>query len=249
MDELALATIEQDLLTDTLVGGHLTSDEKFLLGGLLSESTTAMNVLLSDDSPTEDIVSSLSVCSKIHGKLTKANIRLKPIIGRILNIASKRKDVYESLGYKNLDKFICEYLPATTGMSRAESYACKRIAEKFPSITINDYVEIGYVNLGLLCRTTADGEPSRDRWFNEARGATVEEFKDKLVEAGIFHKDDIGRASIDIVVDKPVAREWKWFINNKAIQAYCGTADPGKILECMMAEVKVQWLATEEQEN
>lgn len=248
MDELALVTIDQDGLSDALVGEHLSSDEKFLLQGLLSDSTTAMNVLLSDTSPVADILSSLDVCTKVHGKIAKANTRLKPIIGRILHIASKRKDVHESLGYKSLDKFICEYLPSVTGMSRAESYACKRIAEKFPSITINDYVEIGYVNLGLLCRTTADGEPSRDKWFEAARGATVEEFKDKLVEAGIFHKDDIGRASIDLVVDKSVAKEWKWFINNKAIQAYCGTADPGKILEYMMAEVKVQWLATEENE-
>jgi len=171
MTSLAMVAIDNDSLTESLVGEHLSNDEKFLLSGLLSESEVAMNVLLTDASPAEEVIRSLNVCSKVHGKLAKANIRLKPIIGRILAIAGKRKEIHESAGFKSLDKFICEYLPSITGMSRAEAYACKRIAEKFPSITINDYVEIGYVNLGLLCRTTADGEPSRDKWFEKARGA------------------------------------------------------------------------------
>lgn len=234
-------TEEHDVLVESITGEVMSDDEKQLLGNLLSSDVKRIDVLLSDDSTEEELKDSLGVCSKAHGRLARANTRLKPIMGRILSLISNKPEVYESLGYKSYDKFVSEYIPQETGMSRAEAYQCRRIVEAFPSVTIKDFQDIGYVKLGLLCRTTKDGEPSRDEWMEKARESTVEEFKDVLATGGIFDRDELNRAKIEINTTKTVYNRFKQFVKDREIQAYCGTENPGDILDLMMAEVENQW--------
>lgn len=232
---------EQDALIASITGEQIGDEEKQLLANLLSSDCQRVDVLLSDESTPESLVESLSVCSKAHGRLNRANTRLKPIMGRIISLMADRPEVYKSLGCKSYDKFVSEYIPEKTGMSRAEAYQCKRIVESFPSVTIKEFQEIGYVKLGLLCRTTSDTEPSKDEWFNKARECTVNEFKEELATKGIFDKDDLDKAKIEVITTKSIYKHFKEFMNDKTIQAYCGTENQGDILDLMMAEVENQW--------
>lgn len=232
---------EHDALSEAITGGVLSENEKALLYSLISEETISIDVLLNKDSTDQELDEALNVCMKSHGKLYKANMRLKPVIGRLLCLISEHPEIYKSRGYKSFDKFMSEYIPKETGMTRSEAYNCRRIMESFPSLTVKDFEETGYVNLTLLCRVTKDSEPSRDTWMEKAKEMTVEGLKEELVKEGIFDKDDLERAKIEIKTTKSIADNFKEFVNDKSIQGYCGTNDPGVILDLMMAEVGIQW--------
>jgi hypothetical protein len=225
----------------SLASRDMSENEKFLLDGLLADDTARIDVVLRGDSSPEDIAAALDVCSKVHGTLYKANMRLKPIIGRILELAQDKPEVFKLCECKTFNEFASEYIPKLTGMTRAEAYQCKRIVEKFPSVTIKDFEDIGYVNLGLLCKVTQEGAPSKDKWFKEAKEKTVDDFKVYIAERGYGDKGDLDTVVLEVVMSKETAKQIKEFWNNRAFQEYVGSKDHGEMLKAAIGEVAIQW--------
>jgi hypothetical protein len=235
-----------------LTGPDMTDEEKFLLDGLLADDGARIDVVLRSDSSPADIAAALDVCSKVHGKLQKANMKLKPIIGRILVLAQDKPEVFELCKCKTFNEFASEYIPKLTGMTRAEAYQCKRIVEKFPSITIKDFEDIGYVKMGLLCKVTQEGAPSKEKWFKEAKEhfddetkavvpTTIDSFKVYIAERGYGDKGDLDTVVLEVVMSKETAKEIKAFWNNRAYQDYVGSKDHGEMLKAAIGEVSIQW--------
>lgn len=240
--ELNNALVRIDNADTAILGESLADSEKALLSALLSDDTLSVDIIIPKDVDQSTLEQALSVCSKVHGKMIKANMRLKPIIGRLLTVIQENPSIHEAMGYKSFDRFVTEKVPELTGMVRAEAYGCKRIVETFPSITIKDFNDIGYVNLLTLSGITSDGAPSRDKWFDAARNSTIEQLKAKAAEDGLIDPNDTEVAKISIVTSKTIASLWKQFSRDKKVQAFVGSKDPGHILEALISECYIEWL-------
>jgi hypothetical protein len=95
--------------------------------------------------------------------------------------------------------------------------------------------------MGLLCKVTQEGAPSKERWFKEAKEKTVDDFKLYIAERGYGDKGDLDTVVLEVVMSKETAKEIKAFWNNRAYQEYVGSKDHGEMLKAAIGEVSIQW--------
>src|SRR6185312_14309103 len=112
-------------------------------------------------------------------------------------------------GYRNYDDFITRGLSELFGISRSEGYAAIKITECFPSLTIEDYKDIGVAKLQVLSRETNESDSDFRELVGKAKELTVKELKDHI--ANIKHRDrgDMDAETISIVASKRVAELWR----------------------------------------
>jgi hypothetical protein len=218
----------------------LSHDEKQLLNEILSENTT-VEVIVPKDSLDEVLWHQLSVCLRAAGFFQRASIRIRPIIGRIFAIIRQRPDMYKSKGYTSFNDFIKKYVYAHLGISRTIVYECLQIADKFPSLPLKDYDELGATKLKILSRFTNQTAPSHRRHIDKAKDMTITQFEEWASKQNLIDKGETRPAVITIPTDGAICAEWAKFANNGNIHKAAGAIGHGHILRAMMQECASSW--------
>lgn len=219
---------------------QLSHDEDRLLKTIFAEDST-VEVIVPADSEGEVLWHQLSVCLRAAGFFQKASIRIRPIIGRIFAIIRQRPEIYKMKGYTSFDHFIKQYVYVHLGISRTIVYECLQVAEKFPSLPMKDYDELGATKLKMLGRFTDQTAPSHRKYIEKAKGMTITQFEGWATKQHLIEKGETSPAVITIPTDAAICAEWEKFARNGNIHKAAGAIAPGHVLRAMMQECASSW--------
>lgn len=218
----------------------LSHDERQLLDTILSQNTT-VEVIVPRNSDDDVLWHQLTVCLRSMNFFQRAQARVRPIIGRIFRIIKERPELFKNRGYQNFDDFIHRYVYAQLGMSRTVVYECMQIAEKFPSLPMEEYDEVGTTKLRILGQFTNQQSPSHRKHLDRAKEMSVTELrgwaeKRHLIEAG-EDKPEV----ITIPTRKNIADQWSKFSKSDSVHKAAGAIAPGHVLQAMIQECASSW--------
>src|SRR6185312_3272938 len=160
-----------------ILGEDFTVAEYKFLQSVLDETST-VDLIIPDSMDPQKLWDSLDACCKMARAVGEAGNKLKPVLGRILIQIRDYPDLYRERGYRNYDDFITRGLSELFGVSRSEGYAAIKITECFPSLTIEDYKDIGVAKLQVLSRETSESDSDFRELVGKAKELTVKELKD-----------------------------------------------------------------------
>jgi hypothetical protein len=221
-------------------------DEKFsqaeleVLRGLL-DPTGRVDLVIPKDMNPQDLWVSFEVCCKAISRIKRASSAVKPLIGRMLVVLQDYPEVITAHGYANYEDFMVRGMDELFGISRAEAYACRQMAEHLPSLTVEDFREIGVAKLYLVAQATDEKQKDCAEFLEFARNHTVSELKQKVATKKHLAKGELDAALIMIPANRDIEKAWKSFWTDKRIQAFCETENPGRIFACMIAECANSW--------
>lgn len=226
-------------------GAKLTPEEAMRLNEILANKGTPED-LIPDGTPPERVWEYFSVCCKSVTYIEKAGEVIQRYVGRLLVMMQRYPEIYKSRGYRTLDDFISRGAEQLFGMSRATAYRLKRIAEAFPSLSAQDYTQIGTTKLGVLAKVTSEKDPTTYRELLEkARQpeVTSEILIKTAVEQNLASNGDLETKTLVILANRRVAERWMRFIKDPIIQSIVGNQAEGVILDTLMDECEPEWRA------
>jgi hypothetical protein len=225
----------------------------------MSKSTEGIDHFIPDDIDVETLLSWMTSGTKIHCKLDYAQLRLKPIIGRMLLLVARRKDLLESFGCKTFSDFMNHYIPERMSMPATEAWNALFVAREFPDITCEDFETIGFKNLKVICAAVPNEAQARKSYAVEAsvakqrkrlldvvkqnNGMTHRELAAKVEELGIASKSQVIKSQIVIRTNEALVEEWERFCKDKRVITVVGSEDPGEILFAMIGECLPAWIS------
>jgi hypothetical protein len=244
------------MITEALVpvaqsNAEILFDEKFdsaeieVLRGLL-DPTGRVDLIIPETINPQDLWRTFEVCCKTIAQLKRAGSVVKPMVGRMLVLLRDYPEIIQSKGYSNYEDFMNRGMDELFGISRAEAYACRLVAEKLPSLTVEQFREIGIAKLQLISQATGEKEKDCNDFLEFAKNHTVAQLKVKVAEKKHLPEGELDAELIVIQANRDIASTWKQFITDKRVCAYAETEQPGRILALMIAEVANQWLASGE---
>lgn len=228
----------------TLSLSELSPNDQTIVASLLA-SGSAMEYAIPDNIGEGPLWETLEACCRALSVYRKRIGVLKPLIGRILIVCRNRPEIWQAKGYKNYDDFITNWTKDVVGIARSEAYACRNLAEKFPSLSIQDVQDVGYSKLSYLSTKTGEHDPKVNDWIKAAQEHTLDELKDIFANKGIEPRDESDLCNISFITTKAIKTRLLEFMTDPRVQAYCQTENYGKIIEFMMAECS-EWLTIEE---
>jgi hypothetical protein len=178
----------------------------------------------------------LDLCLRIHKKAEAAMLRVRPLIGKFLQIAKENPKVYENRGFNNFTDFVNLFVCGQMGLSRAALYETKRVAEKLPSISPEEYAELGPTKALTLAKFTRSSDPSFPSYLAEAKSRTATGFIKWCEDKGMIEEGEMDAATIVIHTTKTIEHEWVNFRSEAAIQAHVGSNNEGEILRALIQE-------------
>lgn len=230
-------------LFDPASKDSLTARERTLLTGLLSREGS-IDTAIPDSISQAELWETLSVCCGVFEKLRRASSHLKLLIGRALVLLKDSPAIYESRGFKSFDDFMTleNGLPGITGISRSELYKAKTVAEKLPTLGLEEARAMGFTKLVLIAQVTTESAPDFQEWVTQATEGTIPQLKEKMYRSD----KQIPQGSVDWeVVQFTVTVEQKQqidaFMVDPDMIAYTGNRNPGFILSRMIEECEAEW--------
>lgn len=226
---------------------EISLEEKEILASLLSDGRRLDDVL-PDGMDSHDVWTRLVAACKLDRGAAYVGNRLKPIIGRLLILIQRHPELYENLGYSSYEEFMTKGMPSIFGISRSEAYACRRVAERFPSLTIGQFRQIGVAKLYTLASVTKEGEPEADELVRYAMDPEVNrsDLRAKAAEMKGLDGDEFRMVELRIGMTRDLLNRWKSFCNDPAVQLYCAAMSgeqpsEAQILKFMMDECELEW--------
>jgi hypothetical protein len=218
----------------------------------LFDPTATVNAAIPDDTPPENLWQTFMVCSKVILRIKTAGDKIKPVIGRILNLIHKNQSIIEEHGYKNWNDFMSRGLWEMFRISRSEAFFARRIAEKMPWLTSEDHDAVGIARLEKIASQALlpKAEELVERVKNEK--LTVRDLAQMAEDAKFgFERGSSTGKTLVIPMSLDIYMRWKEFVKDPQIQAYCAGGNAihvseSSILESMMAECSAEWKATGE---
>ena len=230
--------------TDTaVIKPEILKPEEVILAELLRDGAS-ISTIIPDDVDSATLWESFSLCCNTFTKLQRSVFRLGIVIGRMLLVYHDNPQRFIELGYPKWENFLADKIRPAVGIGRSWAFNAMRIAKRWPQLTLEDYERTGMAKLLLLCRFTDGTSSNGAKWLEAAKTHTETELKQLIAESGECPLEELQFARIEIVTSKAVAETWLDFVSMPEIQAKCGTADPGEILRCAVAECMAEWLNT-----
>ena len=226
--------------SEVIFGKKFTAFEAEVLRDVLRPDTSA-SLIIPDNIDPEKLWSSLDVTCRVVGTLKEAADKLKPMMGRMLVILEHYPEILRLKGYDSYEEFMTKGMPEKFGISRSEAYHCKRIALCFPSLTTDEFREIGVSKLQKLAMVTKEGDKDCDRLLEMAKTHTVAEVVQEVTRLRHMVDGEMELTTVAVLMTVDVARQWKEFHSDPAIQAFCETTYPGVILGRMIEECGTEW--------
>ncbi len=192
----------------------------------------------------KDWYTSTAIVCRAYLRAEQQQQALMPCLGRLLQIAKETPAIWE--GSDSFADFMREVVPAKFGVSRSTAYEAMEVAIRFPNLTVGEFKQIGRQNMRVAARAIPRGEEHK-KWAQTLLAKAAELSLPKLREhcqskgyldvgedQGAFFKFSCNQAQLKIL---------NGFIQNPAIQAFCATADPARILIAAIQEAETEWLA------
>lgn len=107
---------------------------------------------------------------------------LMPMLGKVIAHV-QRTGLWEAWGFKTFTDFVTHGMEKDFKVPHSQAWACYRLVEKWPSMTPQEAVEIGYVKLRELSRVSHEGDSKAEEWKHKAKEMPVEQFKDLVSTA------------------------------------------------------------------
>jgi hypothetical protein len=240
------------MITEALVpvaqsNAEILFDEKFdsaeieVLRGLL-DPTGRVDLIIPETINPQDLWRTFEVCCKTIAQLKRAGSVVKPMVGRMLVLLRDYPEIIQSKGYSNYEDFMNRGMDELFGISRAEAYACRLVAEKLPSLTVEQFREIGIAKLQLISQATGEKEKDCNDFLEFAKNHTVAQLKVKVAEKKHLPEGELDAELIVIQANRDIARAWKEFKSDPRIQAYCETTTEAKIFALALAAAGSDWI-------
>lgn len=209
----------------------------------LLDPSVEIEVLLPTTIDGETLWRNLSICCQAMTKMKRMAERLRPIIGRMLLLVQNNPEFYKAQGFNTFEDFIARGVVKKLGLSRTDAYEAKRMAQRWPTLSAEDYSQIGSVKMTLLSRSLQESATSNHQeWLDKAKDLSVRELRTELVKADLISNGECQGAVIVINTTQEIKDAWEAFIETAEIQSVCQSGDPGCILGKMMAECST-WVA------
>lgn len=229
-------SLRQDLI-------QLDISDKELLLQLLDRPSSVALVVPADASP-EKLWDTLGVCCRAMSKIREASNLIRPVIGRILVIMEDfPREYWESKNFKNFNDFMGRGVWEQFGFSRSEAYKVKKVINAMPSITLEQFGEIGVNKLAILSKVTKEGESTYGDWMAKARTDTVDQLRERTEKKGLTEPGELDPCVIRIYANAGIKSMWDTFSGDPKVQAFCETKAPAVILQRLMQEAAMEWEA------
>lgn len=231
-------------LVDASGSVALSDEERLLLVTLLDQSDR-IDVVIPEDTPAERLWETALMCSRVLSVVRRAGNILKFLIGRALVLIQKNPELYERNGFRSLDAFLSDEvngLPALLGISRGELYKAKSVAESNPTMSMQEYREIGFSKLGLLAGKVQEGDSQYPYWMEQARTSTFKELQTKIYASNMQIPE--GSLEADVFTLPCTAdqkQELDEFIADPVIQSAAGTKSKAQVLVNATREAQSTW--------
>jgi hypothetical protein len=212
-----------------------------ILKGVLDPSGS-VELLIPNEIDPQRLWDCVEVCCGVVAELKRATDKIKPIVGRLLVVLKDHPEILQAHGYKNYEDFTANGMWKLFRIGRSEAKNCYRVAKNFPSLTVEEFTEIGVAKLWQIASATSEGERDCQEFVEFAKTHSVADVKKKVAKKKGMERGELDYAEICIEANDDIAKAWGDFVAMPEIQAYCETDSPARILACMIAEVSSQWL-------
>lgn len=230
----------------------LSNQDRKILHEVLNEDSR-IDISIPDeiDNPGE-LWSTLETCCRVAGTISKAADKIKPIVGRLLVVLKKYPELHQERGYPSYEDFMCKGMKELFGISRTEAYACRKVAEAFPDLTVSEFQKIGVSKLYFLSSVTNSEDRNYEPLIQAAQDPDVnmDDLRTLAAELTFAEKGEYEITTVVVKVPKTVAKMWKEFSTDAAIQAYVhasssgsGGMNEGIVFSRMIEECSTEWLA------
>ncbi len=221
----------------------LSFPERDLLISLLSNGER-VDVAIPDGISATALWNSFRVCGIVFGINRRLSGQLKLLIGRALKVMQETPESFESRGFHSFDDFMTkrEGLEKYTGISRAEGYKAKAVAEgSGPEMDLSTAREVGFTKLQMITGVAKHTDSNFQTLVEHAKTDTIPQLRQRLERAGLADADEQIWDTISIPVTRAQKNFWNSFVQNPQVQGYCETTSAGMILERAISEVMNEW--------
>jgi len=212
-----------------------------------------VNALVTKKGDITVVIPETMSAADIHSKLMSffavkeemeaiVNRKLKPVIGRLLVLASNLPEIWSTRGYDSFEQYLQKEVCDRFGIARSNALEGKRIMEKFPSLAMETYREIGVTKLALAARFTSQEETGHKKILEAAaKAGTVEEFRSHCVKKGYIAAGETTGDALRITGTKKDIREIRGFLDRADVQACVGSESWSKVILAMTQECDAEW--------
>lgn len=214
---------------------ELTKSEHLAIKSMI-EDGLRLDVAIPADITFEQWTAKMSMCCRAVGKLDDMLRRLKPLIGRLINLASERPEIYKAAGCRIFSDFVNEYVPANFPISKTDAWAYRALVRDHPTLTMERFAAINPSRLKVLSGGGVVGPNSdSEEWYAKAQKMTVVELREEVARKGLSTVDEQTPATVTIYTTVDVARLWNDWRNSSKVRAVFGPSD-SEILKNTIAE-------------
>lgn len=234
------------------VDAPLTEAEAEAFLGLTSEPQAAEIALPTDIVPAK-LWLYLESSGKMYRRANDAIARLKPTLGRILDLLRYHPHLYEAYGYTTWTDFMSRGMWDKFRICRAEAFGCVQVAKALGFLPAATLEQIGTSKLKVVARALRDALPDgssiemierkRNEWVQAGLTLTTPQLHEKMANAGLIEAGQLDYYNLVIRVNTATKDEWQRVIAIPEIRQYCETEEPGGILAVMIAECEGHFIA------
>jgi hypothetical protein len=213
---------------------------KDLVQRLCDQDSTASMEIPSDIS-VEDYWKRFSSLCRATGVMHRASMKLRPLMGRMLAIASDNPKYYREKGFKNWENFLGA-IEQQFGVERSTAYDAMRIFRAFPSLPPSKWESVGTTKLLTMATAMTENNSDYDHLLGIAESGPRSKIVEYLESHGYKTKAEMEGATIVIQTNRDIADHWEAFTTDGRVQSTCQTKHKAEILEHMMQECEGSWL-------
>jgi|SRR5579872_70137 len=225
----------------------LTEEDRQVMANLLQPSMeiqpgVSIEGIVPESMDAQDLYRNLNLCCRAIGTCRRMESRLRPLVGRMLNVISDQ-GMYKVWGFKTFNDFILEDISPKLGIGRTIVFKAMKIASSLPSLSLDEYEKLGPTKTDILVKFTSSDQPSHQRFIEQAIASkSVQEFRTWAEEQGLVQDGETQFCVICIPTNVMVRNAWSQFKTDPRVHSYCGSDNEGQILANLIAEGMASWL-------
>jgi hypothetical protein len=237
MQELVINTVAASLDEYTQKEAKLIKE--------IQKPGASFEVTLPDDMDAEAFDVAVSAVSKVLVRAQLLGESMLPVLGRLLFIAQKNpdlwKDQHESFTAYRLS------LADRFGVGKQTSYDALNYATRWgAALTPEEFKPIGRVKLAMLSKVIGKGKEaqvSTRKLLDFAKEHTAAELEKHLISKGLVEAGEQTSAHFPLACNKKQLKIYLKFFDDPRIHAAVGSSKYSDILETMVAECAIEWIA------
>lgn len=222
----------------------VTASEDAWLAELLKDRKEAPSVAIPDDLEPRDVLASIRSCTSMLVKIQRAGSWLVPVLGRLLALVAKNKEILEKSGYATLAEYEKAEL-LDKGIGRSTLWKAKAVVEQFPELALEEYSKISSENLAraaVVAKRTNANEAQKKKLVEKAAELPTEQYKNWVEsESGLSAPGDTTCASFQLIGTATEIADLKSLLAEEALVRWSGTTKALGMVLAALRESSTQW--------